>query len=217
MRHFTLPATPANARRMCEAARITNLDVAPEIAALAGTGLITPEEFAQCPFNVDESVREMTQTLVDYDANAIVRFDDRDIDFILNGVVASMHLLQLPAVVVTGRKDRWPKPPNTEFHPIGTQFAPDYLTRERRKGVLVLDRELDNCCNYRDFQHIIDLCGITTSLFRSTYLEKDFLATAVAALFGPTPFTITDRSGDRRGERGHYPYFNIIDLLPDHK
>lgn len=209
MRDFTLPASSANARRLVEASKITNLELSPEIISLAEQGKIPQTEFER--LLIKEPFQDLTQKLVDYNANAIVCFDDRDEQSIINSVVGAINLLALPAVIST-RKRGWPKQDNIET--IGLSTSREFFTKERRGGVLIHDQNIVDESYCREFQHIIILHGITMSKYRERYFtEKDFLRNAVTTLHGMSPFETISR----RNERECYPYFNIIDLIKYHK
>lgn len=210
MRDFTLPATPAIARRLIEVSQIADIAISQEITDLASTGKVPPADFDGCPFPIDAEFQALTQKIVDYDANAIIRFDDTKTKSIINCVLGAVHLLGLPAVIETVRRKNWPVKMSDNVVLSNGAFPVEFLTKERRGGVLVLDGKLIHESICREFQHIIVLQSITLSNYRGQFADTELLSRAVMTLHGMTLF----ETSARRDRKRCYPYFNIIDLIP---
>lgn len=77
IQNFTLPASPAAARRIQELAKRVSVDVDPAIEELAKTGLVTDAEFETSPVPLSKAERQTVQFLLDCQLRGVVLSHDR--------------------------------------------------------------------------------------------------------------------------------------------
>lgn len=68
----TLEATPANARRLIQFAKFKNIEISPELEALARQDQVDPEAFNGTSFSIDAAGIEMVQHILDWKGRGMV-------------------------------------------------------------------------------------------------------------------------------------------------
>ncbi len=222
MQEYTLPATPAHARRLLELMAVTDTELTEDIGRLALQDFVTTETWESLPYPTTQVQRRAAQRLLDYGMRGVLLTESDETSRI--SLLAAIALSGIrPIVVSSNRAHMWVRRGTTFGLRCGTDFddqtldllvvPPEQLVHhrtidKRRDGLLIVDQDETNQFHNeqavigpsREFQRTIVVCnlGFTMTSFHGWSRNCESIVTMTLQLLWPRHvLDILDHTTDR--------------------
>lgn len=182
MQDYSLPATPAHARRLMQLADVARVSISDTIRALAAEGLISDDDLARVPA-LTPLEQKAAQRLLDYGMRGMLLSDSNR-----SARMACLSALALsnptPCIIATEATRQWAQTceefrlrvsANPNDQPDCLVIEPDALLcqsvlSERRGGVLILDRQ--HATHHRTNHDLSILSGPAREVRRTIIIDS---------------------------------------------
>lgn len=222
MQEYTLPATPAHARRLLELMAITDTELSQEIGHLALQDFVTTETWENLPYQTTPVQRRAAQRLLDYGMRGVLLTESDETSRI--ALLAAITLSGIRQIVVaSNRAHMWVRRGTTFGLRCGADpedqsldllvVPPEQLVHQRtidprRAGLLIVDQDETNQFHNeqaiigpsREFQRTIVVCnlGFTMTSFHGWSSNCDAMVSMTLQLLWPRHvLDILDHTTDR--------------------